>query len=423
MIDLFSLDQAIQDQQYRFFNKDPGIQRDIDFQKYSAHQGIVIITGIRRCGKSTLLLQFKDFYNHVSYVNFDDDRFIRFTHDDFQTLLTLLLKLNPNADVFFFDEIQNIAGWERFVRRLHDEGYKIFITGSNAHLLSSELGTHLTGRYVKIELFPFSFREILQGKKIDPSDKTTQNLALVLKEFETFLSDGGFPEFIHYQEPEFVIRTYEDILYRDIVARYGIRDVSAVKLLAHYLMTNFTREYAYTSLVQVSGLKSDTSVRNYIRFFEDAYLLFECVKYDYSLKRQFTQGKKIYAIDSGMRNAISLKFSQDIGKSFENQVYIELIRRGYEVWYFRDKGECDFIARRPGSMLAIQVCYEVTPDNFSREINGLTEALEKTGAEAGILLTMNQRTIPDYGGNMEKEIQVIPAWEWFTYLSDYCVIR
>ncbi len=166
MIDLFSLDQAIQDQQYRFFNKDPGIQRDIDFQKYSAHQGIVIITGIRRCGKSTLLLQFKDFYNHVSYVNFDDDRFIRFTHDDFQTLLTLLLKLNPNVDVFFFDEIQNIAGWERFVRRLHDEGYKIFITGSNAHLLSSELGTHLTGRYVKIELFPFSFREILQGKKI-----------------------------------------------------------------------------------------------------------------------------------------------------------------------------------------------------------------------------------------------------------------
>ena len=422
MIDLFSLDQAIQDQQYRFFNKDPGIQRDIDFQNILPTR-IVIITGIRRCGKSTLLLQFKDFYNHVSYVNFDDDRFIRFTHDDFQTLLTLLLKLNPNVDVFFFDEIQNIAGWERFVRRLHDEGYKIFITGSNAHLLSSELGTHLTGRYVKIELFPFSFREILQGKKIDPSDKTTQNLALVLKEFETFLSDGGFPEFIHYQEPEFVIRTYEDILYRDIVARYGIRDVSAVKLLAHYLMTNFTREYAYTSLVQVSGLKSDTSVRNYIRFFEDAYLLFECVKYDYSLKRQFTQGKKIYAIDSGMRNAISLKFSQDIGKSFENQVYIELIRRGYEVWYFRDKGECDFIARRPGSMLAIQVCYEVTPDNFSREINGLTEALEKTGAEAGILLTMNQRTIPDYGGNMEKEIQVIPAWEWFTYLSDYCVIR
>lgn len=423
MMDLFSLDQAIQDQQFRFFNKDPGIQRDIDFQKYSAHQRIVIISGIRRCGKSTLLLQFKDFYKNVSYVNFDDDRFIRFTHDDFQTLLTLLLKLNPNTDVFFFDEIQNIAGWERFVRRLHDDGYKIFITGSNAHLLSSELGTHLTGRYVKIELFPFSFREILHGKNIDPNNKTTQNLALVLKEFETFLSDGGFPEFIHYQEPEFVVRTYEDIIYRDIVARYGIRDVSAVKIIAHYLMTNFTREYTYNSLVQLSGLKSDTSVRNYIRNFEDAYLLFECVKYDYSLKRQFTQAKKIYAIDSGMRNAISLKFSQDIGKSFENQVYIELIRRGYEVWYFRDKVECDFIARKPDSMVALQVCYEVTPDNFSREINGLTEALEKTGAETGLLLTMNQRTIPGYGENTEKEIQVIPAWEWFYSPPGYRVIR
>jgi len=276
---------------------------------------------------------------------------------------------------------------------------------------------------VKIELFPFSFREILQGKKIDPSDKTTQNLALVLKEFETFLSDGGFPEFIHYQEPEFVIRTYEDILYRDIVARYGIRDVSAVKILAHYLMTNFTREYSYNSLVQVSGLKSDTSVRNYIRFFEDAYLLFECVKYDYSLKRQFTQAKKIYAIDSGMRNAISLKFSYDIGKSFENQVFIELIRRGYEVWYFRDKGECDFIARKPDSMVAMQVCYEVTAENYTREINGLIEALEKTGAETGILLTMNQRALPYHEQTAEKNIQIIPAWEWFTSSSGYRVIR
>lgn len=293
-------------------------------------------------------------------------------------------------------------GWERFVRRLYDEGYKIFITGSNAHLFSAELGTHLTGRYVKIELFPFSFRKILKGKHIDPTDKTTKILALVLKEFETFLYDGGFPEYITYEEQEFVIRTYEDILYRDIVARYKIRDVSAVKILAQYLMTNFTREYSYNSLVHVSGLKSDTSVRNYIRFFQDAYLLFECGKFDYSLKRQSTHAKKIYAIDSGMRNTVSLKFSHDIGRSFENQVYIELIWKGYEVWYFRDKGECDFIARKHDAMLAIQVCYETTPENFSREINGLIEALEKTGADLGILLTMNQRTIPDSGEPWKK---------------------
>lgn len=414
MIDLFSLDQVLQDQKARFFHKETGIKRDIDFERYTAHQGIVIISGIRRCGKSTLLLQFKDFYDHVSYVNFDDDRFIRFTHDDFQTLFTLLLKADPETKVFFFDEIQNVKGWERFVRRLHDEGYKIFVTGSNANLLSADLGTHLTGRYVKIELFPFSFREILRGKTIDPTITTTQNLALVLKEFENYLNNGGFPEYIHYNEPEFVIRAYEDIIYRDIVARYGIRDVSAIKILAHYLMTNFTNEFSYNSLVQVSGLKSDTSVRNYINYFEDSYLLFECLKYDYSLKRQFTQSKKIYAIDSGMRNAISLKFSHDFGKSFENQVYIELLRRGYDVWYFRDKGECDFIAQKSGMIFCMQVCYEVTGENNSREIHGLIEALDKTGAEEGILLTMNQRKIPDYELITDKKIRVIPAFEWFT---------
>ncbi len=328
MLEYSDLEQTLSDQRDIFIRKKPGIIRNIDFARYISHNGIVVISGIRRCGKSTLLYQFKEHYSHFGYVNFDDERFIRFTHKDFHSLLTLLLKQDPDTHIFFFDEIQNISGWERFVRRLHDEGYKVYVTGSNTTLLSSELGTHLTGRYVKIELWPFSFSELLKVRQIPLDTITTHIRARILGELGHFLKGGGFPEYIITHEPEFVKRTYDDILYRDIVARYGIRDISALRILGHYLMSNYTSEFTYNSLCQVTGLRSDTTVRNYIRNFSDADLIFECFSYNFSLKRQYHGPKKAYVIDSGMRNLLSLKFSEDRGRSLENQVYIELLRRG-----------------------------------------------------------------------------------------------
>ena len=414
MYDQFDLEQTITDQKRRFIRQDTGIERKVDFERYNAHNGIVILSGIRRSGKSTLLGQFKRYYDHFGYINFDDDRLIDITPADLQTLLTLILKDDPDTTCFFFDEIQNVRGWERFIRRLHDEGYKIFVTGSNANLLSSELGTHLTGRYVKIEVWPFSFLEILDYKNISARDHSTHNHALMLRELDCYLEKGGFPEFISYNEPEFVKRTYEDILYRDIVARYSIREVNALKNLGLYLMTNYTNEFSYNSLKQVTGLKSDTSVRNFIKYFCDAYLFFECYRYEYSLKRQIQQAKKAYTIDSGMRNLLSLRFSKDLGRSLENQVFIELMRRGYDAWFFKGDGECDFLVKDETGLLAIQVCSEVTRENHLREVSGLLEAAEKAGAYRGLIITLNQRSIPDEWKQGAETFQVIPVWEWFT---------
>jgi predicted AAA+ superfamily ATPase len=407
------LEQILTDQKELFLKKDCGIIRNIDFKKYISHKGIVVISGIRRCGKSTLLSQFKSHYSHFTYVNFDDDRFIGFSHDNFQTLLTLLLKQEPLNQVFFFDEIQNINGWERFVRRLHDQEYKVYVTGSNATLLSSELGTHLTGRYVKIELWPFSFSEQLRIRQIPTDRITTHVRAQILAELDKFLKGGGFPEYVITHESEFVKRTYADILYRDIVARYGIRNISGLRILGHYLMTHYTGEITYHSLCQVTGLKSDTSVRNFIRYFTDAYLVFECFSYDFSLKRLYQGPKKAYVIDSGMRNLLSLKFSDDRVRALENQVYIELMRRGLEIWFFKGDGECDFVVSDGSRFFCIQVCSEMNIQNTEREISGLKEAMDRLHVSEGIILTIDQNELPGRIKNDDTRITIMPVWEWF----------
>lgn len=183
-----------------------------------------MISGIRRSGKSTLLLQLADLCPYFHFITFDDERLINFEVSDFNALLIELNRDKPSKTIFI-DEVQNVAGWEQFVRRLHDQQYKVFITGSNSKLLSSELATHLTGRYIKTKLFPFSFLEYLTLKQIDPGDKTTENLGRITDAFDKYLVDGGFPEFLLHNDTEFLQRIYEDILYRDLIVRFGIKNI------------------------------------------------------------------------------------------------------------------------------------------------------------------------------------------------------
>jgi predicted AAA+ superfamily ATPase len=189
-------------------------------------------------------------------VNFDDERLADFSIKDFQQLLIVLQK-KYSSQVIFLDEIQNIAGWERFVRRIHDEGYKIFVTGSNAKLLSSELATHLTGRYSKIELYPFSFKEFLRFKGVAYEKKSSAIKAQILKNFEKYLEFGGFPEFLKYNDEEFLKRVYDDILYKDLLVRFKVKEIKAFKQLAAFLFTNFTKEVSYNSLKNSLGFKKD----------------------------------------------------------------------------------------------------------------------------------------------------------------------
>lgn len=409
MMNLSKLEEVAADQLNNFESKDTGVIRDVNFEKYLKTKQITVISGIRRCGKSTLLAQFSKKFKNFYYLNFDDERLLNFSIGDFDNLMVAWQK-KYSSKTIFLDEIQNVENWEWFVRRIYEEGYKIFITGSNAKLLSSELATRLSGRYFKIELYPFSFKEFLDYKKIDYQKKDTKNKVKILKNFDYYLKNGGFPEFIQYKDSEFLKRIYEDVLYKDLLIRFNIREVKAFKQLADFLFTNFTKEISYNSLKNILGFKSVTSVKNYIEFIQESFLVFELYKYDYSLKKQYVSNKKIYIIDNGIRNVIAFSFSADSGKLLENLVFLELKRRGQEIYYFKDKKECDFAIQEKNRIkTVIQVTDNLNDGDRDRELSGLLAAMEKFKLEGGLILTKNQEEI------IKKKnliINVIPVWKW-----------
>jgi predicted AAA+ superfamily ATPase len=380
------------------------------YDKYLGTSQICVISGIRRSGKSTLLAQFSKKVNNFYFINFDDERLADFSVEDFRNLMITFQKLYKSKTVFL-DEIQNVEGWERFVRRIHDEGYKVFITGSNAKLLSSELATHLTGRYIKLELYPFSFKEFLQFNKIDYKKRTSANQAKVFKQFKKYLEEGGFPEYLEFDDPEYLKRVYDDILYKDLLVRFKIKEVKAFKQLAAFLFTNFTKEISYNSLKKTLGFKSTTSVKNYVEFMQESFLIFELYKYDFSLKKQFVSDKKIFAIDNGLRNIVSFYFSKDSGRLLENLVFIELKRQGKEVYYYKNKGECDFLVKEKSKIVSVvQVSKYIEKGlNERRELGGLIEAMKKFELKEGVILTESQEEIIKKDGFI---INVMPTWKW-----------
>lgn len=410
MINQRHLEKIIRDQRKTFEEKDSGTSRNIDFQRYLKTGQITVISGIRRSGKSTLLKQFSQHYPNYYYLNFDDERLIDFSISDFQNLM-LVFQKHFSSKVIFLDEIQNVQMWERFARRIFEEGYKIFITGSNAKLLSSELATHLTGRYYKIELYPFSFEEFLRFNKVDYDQITSKKEAKILKNFDNYLEGGGFPEYVKNKKNESLEEIFEDIIYRDLLTRFKIREVKNFKLLINYLFANFTGETNYNSLKNLLDFKSATTVKNYIEFMQESYMVFELFKYDYSLKKQYVSNKKVYVIDNGIRNAVAFSFTKDSGKLLENMVFLELKRRGEEIFYYKDKKECDFLIRKGLRISeAIQVSQGLdNPETEKREIEGLLEAMEKFKLKKGMIITESQEEEKKLNG---KKIKIVPAWKW-----------
>lgn len=409
MIDTQLLETIAADQAEMFAKKPLGVPRLIDFDKYVATKHIVVISGVRRSGKSTLLAQFSRKLQPFHFITFDDERLLDFSVQDFQSLL-LVLKKRSDAPIILLDEVQNVVGWERFVRRLHDEGYKVFVTGSNAKLLGGELSTHLTGRYLKIELFPFSFREFLTFRSLPIAMRTTAEQSKVAGVFDEYLSIGGFPEMVATKDSEVLKNIYEDVLYRDLITRFKIRDVKLFRQLAQYLLTNIATEVSYLGLSKLIGAKSPVSIKRYVTFLTEAYLVGEVYKYDWSLKKQFVSNKKIYAIDTGMRNHVAFTFSEDKGRLLENVIYLELRRRGKDVFYFKDTRECDFIIRDKNHITqAFQVTMTISADNEEREVSGLLQALERCHAEVGTIITYSQRKNIQRNG---FRIEVVPITEW-----------
>ncbi len=410
MIPAPQLEELVLSQKEAFLARDPGIPREIATERFMKTGAIVVITGIRRCGKSTLMRQLSAQYSDFLYINFDDDRLMDFSLSDFPALMLVFEKTSPGTKVIFIDEIQNVAGWERFIRRIHDEGYKVFLTGSNANLLSAELGTHLTGRYAKITLYPFSFRECLRFRSIGTDRITVKKKAAILAEFDRYLAGGGFPEYLKYGDPEYLKRIYDDILFRDIISRFGIREIKGFRQLAHYIFTNTANAASYNALKNTLGIKSVVSVRDYVGFLEEAYLIFEIFRYDFSLKKQYVNEKKLYCIDTGLRNAVAFRFSEDRGRILENLVFIELLRQGKTVYFFKNPRECDFIMEERGKIIAaIQVCFDLSRENRDREISGLTGAMTMHDLAEGIILTYHQEETIRLDTGV---IHVLPVWKW-----------
>ena len=390
---------AFKQQQLLLEGKPTGERREQLAQVTLSKEFVLIITGIRRCGKSTLMQQLISQLNRsVAFFNFEDPRIFGFETTDFVKLDEVI---GENTLYYFFDEIQNVNNWEIYIRNLHDKQKVICITGSNASLLSRELGTKLTGRNIQIELLPFSFKEYLSFKILKAEAAT----------FEQYLCEGGFPDYLKTANKEVLQQLFKDIVYRDIIVRHSVRNDKVLMSIALYLISNVGKEFSFTNIKNTFGVGSVNTVIDYISWFEDSYLLFTVPKFSWSLKSVAINPKKVYVIDTGFGDANSLSYSNDIGRLFENSVYLQLRRTYKELYYFREKGECDFVVKEKNKVTnAIQVCTEISQETLPREVNGLVEALTFFDLEEGIIITMNQEDeiIQD-----EKKIHVIPAWKWF----------
>jgi len=405
------LRDAVLDQRESFDKKTDFVPRDIP-EKFLSTGKISVVSGIRRSGKSTLLKQVAGNLKSYAYLNFEDERMLDFTYRDFNVLLEIFLELYGDQKTYLFDEIQNVFGWEKFVRRLFEDGKKIFVTGSNAKLLSSELATTLSGRHLKVELFPFSFLEYLKHKKVRVKKYyTSKDKAALSKRLNTYLEYGGFPEIVVSGNSEELKQLYQDVIIKDLLVRFKIRETKAFRDVALYLLSNISSPVSFNNLKNLLGIKSVTSVKNYMEFFEEAYLFYNLFKFDYSVRKQIINDRKVYCVDTGIVNAVAFRFSENVGRAMENAVFIELKRRKSDLFYHKGRKECDFLVRdglRIGQ--AVQVAQTLSnSDTKTREMEGLSEALEEYNLKTGLIITQDEEGEEKIRG---KIIRIIPLWKW-----------
>lgn len=382
----------------------------------------IIITGIRRCGKSSLLKlilnKLKLTKTDFLYINFNDERLINFNDENYQNILDYLEENGYNKRSYLFlDEIQEVKNWEKWVDRIKEK-FPIIITGSNSQLLSSEISTILTGRSISISLFPFSFREYLNYKKINLTnyllDTKLQNK--IKLNFKEYYSMGGMPKMIIEKDNIILKELYENIIYRDIVRRFNPNLTKPIKEISIYLLSNVSSDVSLRTLSKVSGIKNLGVLSEIYSSFEKAFLFFMINRFDYSIKKQIQNPKKVYSIDVGFPNNLGFKFSEDLGNIFENLVAISLKQEGFEIYYYREKVECDFVIREKTKITkAIQATYELNDKNREREIRGLLEAMNKFGLREGLILTYDEED--EFEVN-KKKIIVKPLWKWLIEMKN-----
>ncbi|GHU95802.1 ATP-binding protein [Bacteroidia bacterium] len=397
---LSEIEQVIAEQKAMLLSSDTGLPREALGSLPNLQSHALIISGIRRCGKSTLLRQHlqglgQDFF----YFSFEDTRLYDFQLKDFALLDTLITK--SGIKTLFFDEIQAVRGWELYVRQKLDSGCKVVVTGSNASLLSRELGTKLTGRQITKELFPFSYTEFIAFKKKQPSYKS----------FLSYMQTGGFPEYVKSNNADILRALIDDILYRDIVVRYNIRDASSLKKLLSYLLFNAAQLTTPSKLKEIAGVKSPSTILEYFSHLETSYLLQILPKFSFSAKSQMLAPKKVYICDTGLIKAGAILLTENYGYLLEDIIFFHLRRQNKALFYYNENNkECDFVELEHGKIKRLlQVCWHVNSDNEEREINGLIDAMRYFKQSKGYIITANQKDIISHKGLI---IELVPAYNF-----------
>jgi predicted AAA+ superfamily ATPase len=404
------------------------LPRDIEIPTNSGK--IISLVGARRSGKTFILY---DTINKIVrdtsktqtlFINFEDER-LDLNVEELDLILQAYSELYPDQHLdtcyFFFDEIQNIDGWERFIRRVYDTITRnIFITGSNSKLLSSEIATSLRGRTLGFEIYPLSFREYLSFKRIKADFYSSRQLAFIRNAQTTFLSQGGFPETLFLEErlhPKLLQEYFNVLLYRDIVERYHVSNLPALKYFMKKLLASSTKQVSvhkiYNDLKSANIKIGKNTLYDFLEYAQNSYLGLILPRYDQSLVSRELGEKKVYAIDTGLCNAVEYKFSENLGKALENAAFLELKKRGHDIFYYRDDScECDFLIADRGKIIeAIQVCYDLSnPETKKRELKGLNKACTRFGLDKGTMIT-NDTTDEIESDN--THIEILPFYQKF----------
>lgn len=391
---------------------------------------IITLIGVRRCGKTSILYEMINTLaqtiekTKIFFINFEDER-LNLSTDELDLLLQAFMELYPKQNLsecyFFFDEIQNILGWEKFVRRVYDTISKnIYITGSDSKLLSSEIATSLRGRTLSFEVFPLSFKEYLTFKDISIDLYSTKSLAHIKNAFALFLKNGGFPETLFLDEPyatKILQEYFNVLLYKDLSERYNITNTIALKFFLKRILSSTTKQISinkiYNDLKSTNIKIGKNTLYEFLDYVQSVYLALTLHRYDTSLINQELGEKKIYSIDIGLNNAIEFKFSDNIGKSLENAMFLELKRLGKEIYYFREnQSECDFLVAQNGTVKeAIQVTYDISEyETRQREIKGLIAACKKFNLSLGTIVSYDTKE------SITQEdivIEIVPFYEIF----------
>ncbi len=379
-----------------------------DIEELLASKQIKLITGPRRTGKSTeALLILKD--KNFAYLNFDDGKLLKAWDDDL--VWESLQLVYPNFDYLLLDEVQNLDGWDLWVSKLYRQGINLVITGSNAKLLSSEMATLLTGRYIQIEMFPFSLAEFFAWNHKSLSEILPEDLLLT----NDYLHHGGYPETVVARSltQNYLSTLFDSIVWKDIAKRHNVRNVEDLNNLAMYLVSNFCNPLSANMLAEELGLSSVATTKKFMGYLQEPYLFYYLPRYNNKLKLMKKAPQKVYVVDNGFVEAKAFNVSENLGRLLENQVFIELVRRGYDteksLFYYRSRNdkETDFVTRRGTHINSlIQVCYDLSSEKtLRREVDSLIECAGELKCENLVIVTMNEERVIEKNGH---EIKVVP---------------